>query len=95
MAKKIKEVIEEQEYTTEEFVGDVIEAIADGEGGKQLGDVVEDALTAVGGKAVSHLIEKITGRPCNCNKRKQALNNVDTVARRGVRYLIDSVRNKK
>lgn len=44
---------------------------------KRLGDYVADGLEAVGGKQVAKAIEKVTGKDCGCNKRRQFLNNID------------------
>ncbi len=40
-----------------------------------LGDRVEKVIEKVGGKKVAKAYEKVTKRPCGCQKRKQALNN--------------------
>ena len=39
-----------------------------------LGDYVEKALTAVG--ITKERVEKITGKPCGCGKRQEALNRL-------------------
>lgn len=41
-----------------------------------LGDVVDKITTAIGIKAVVKLASKITGKPCNCEKRRQKLNQL-------------------
>lgn len=41
---------------------------------KLLGDRVEQALELLGGKQIASAIEKVTKKPCNCAKRKEALN---------------------
>jgi len=44
-------------------------------GGKPgLGDLVEKALSAVG--ITKKRVEKITGKPCGCGKRQEALNRL-------------------
>ena len=40
-----------------------------------LGDKVERVLKKVGGDKVARKVEKITKRPCGCQKRKKALND--------------------
>ena len=42
---------------------------------KGLGDTIEKIAHAVGADKVAQVIEKITKKPCGCNKRKDALNN--------------------
>ena len=44
---------------------------------RRLGDMVSDGLNAIGGKRVSKAIEKVTGRDCGCNKRREFLNKID------------------
>lgn len=39
-----------------------------------LGDKVEKAINAVGGAQVAKAISAVARRPCNCGKRKAALN---------------------
>lgn len=43
---------------------------------KLLGDKVEEALKKVGADKVAKQIEKITKKPCGCQKRKQQLNDI-------------------
>ncbi len=62
---------------------------------KLLGDRVEEVLDAMGGKTIAAAIERITQKPCNCGSRKTKLNAVDQSVRQGVRYLINSVKNKQ
>lgn len=52
---------------------------------KLLGDHVEDALKSVGGDKIARAIEKVTKKPCGCGKRRNALNNVHTRIRSGMR----------
>lgn len=42
---------------------------------KGLGDTIDKITTATGIKAVVEAVEKITKKPCGCNKRKEKLNN--------------------
>jgi len=39
-----------------------------------LGDRVEEALKKIGGDKAAKLIEKVTKKPCGCQKRKEMLN---------------------
>lgn len=41
-----------------------------------LGDKVEQALARVGAKKVARVYQRITGKPCNCGRRKQLLNTI-------------------
>lgn len=41
-----------------------------------LGDFVEGAIHYVGLHHLAHLWEKVTGKPCNCEARRKALNQV-------------------
>lgn len=43
---------------------------------KLLGDKVETVIEALGGKQIAKAIERVTKKPCNCAKRKEALNNL-------------------
>lgn len=43
---------------------------------KGLGDTVEKITTATGIKKTVDTISKITGKPCDCKKRKEALNKM-------------------
>ena len=43
---------------------------------KLLGDRVEEALKKVGADKVARAVERVTKRPCGCQKRKQMLNNL-------------------
>ena len=48
--------------------------------GKGLGDVLESALTKIG--VTSERVENWLGTPCNCEERKQKLNQLGNWARR-------------
>ena len=41
---------------------------------KGLGDTIEKITTAIGVKQLVELASEKIGKPCDCNKRKQALN---------------------
>lgn len=41
-----------------------------------LGDVVEMVTKATGIKAATEAVEKVTGRKCGCDKRREALNKL-------------------
>ena len=41
-----------------------------------LGDTVEKITKLTGVKKVTYAIQKVTGKPCGCNKRKEALNKM-------------------
>ena len=41
---------------------------------KGLGDTIEKITKATGIKKVDNKVNKITGKDCGCNKRKEALN---------------------
>lgn len=43
---------------------------------KGLGDTIEKVAIATGVKSVVNKVEKITGKPCGCNERKDALNRM-------------------
>lgn len=43
---------------------------------KLLGDRVEQVIDSLGGKQIAKAIERITKRPCNCARRKEALNRL-------------------
>lgn len=43
---------------------------------KLLGDRVENALKKVKADKAAKVIEKVTKKPCGCQKRKQMLNNL-------------------
>lgn len=43
---------------------------------KGLGDTVEKITKATGIHKATQLIEKVTKKPCGCQKRKEALNKV-------------------
>lgn len=43
---------------------------------KLLGDKVEEVLQKVGADKVAKKVEKVTKRPCGCQKRKNKLNNL-------------------
>ena len=43
---------------------------------KGLGDTIEKITKVTGIKAVSEAISKVTGKGCDCNKRKETLNKV-------------------
>tara|TARA_R110000824_G_scaffold41309_1_gene122999 strand:+ start:588 stop:950 length:363 start_codon:yes stop_codon:yes gene_type:complete len=43
---------------------------------KGLGDSIERITKATGIKAIVDKISEVTGKPCNCNKRKEALNKL-------------------
>ncbi|HAY89430.1 MAG TPA: hypothetical protein DCY51_08320 [Bacteroidetes bacterium] len=40
------------------------------------GDLLEKVFTATGIKAAVEVVEKVTGKPCNCKKRQAKANNV-------------------
>ena len=42
---------------------------------KLLGDHVSDVIERAGGGHVARAVEKVTGKPCGCAKRRQALND--------------------
>ena len=41
---------------------------------KGLGDTIEKITTATGIKKVAEAVAKVTGKPCGCQERKEALN---------------------
>jgi len=41
---------------------------------KGLGDTIEKITTATGIKKVAEAVSKVTGKPCGCQERKEALN---------------------
>lgn len=41
-----------------------------------LGDKVEKTLKRIGADKIARKVEKITKRPCGCQKRKKALNDL-------------------
>ncbi len=41
-----------------------------------LGDHVEIIANKLGGKTISKAITRVTGKPCNCAKRKERLNDL-------------------
>lgn len=43
---------------------------------KLLGDKVEEIIKKMHGDKLAKAYEKVTGRPCGCQKRKEALNNL-------------------
>jgi len=43
---------------------------------KGLGDTVEKVTKLTGIKKVANVIQEVTGKPCGCNKRKEALNKM-------------------
>ena len=44
---------------------------------KGLGDVIEKITTSTGIKAIVDKVSEVTKVPCNCDQRKEALNNPD------------------
>lgn len=52
-------------------------------GWKGAGDAFEAFTAATGVKAVFGLTEKVTGKPCGCKKRKEAMNRAMPFKRRG------------
>jgi len=51
---------------------------------KLLGDMTEAMLKKVGADKLAKYYERISGRPCNCAGRKQALNNIQRAVQRAV-----------
>ena len=43
---------------------------------KGLGDTIEKITKATGIKKVVNAVNKVTGKDCGCNKRKQTLNKI-------------------
>lgn len=43
---------------------------------KLLGDRVEQVINVFGGKKISETIERVTGKPCGCQRRKEYLNDL-------------------
>jgi hypothetical protein len=39
-----------------------------------LGDTIEKITTVTGIKKIVNKVSEVTGKPCGCNKRKEALN---------------------
>jgi hypothetical protein len=60
----------------EEIFGPKYSIMSDNKQPELLGDKVEKVIEALGGKSVAKQIERITKKPCGCQKRKQALNNM-------------------
>ena len=46
---------------------------------KGLGDTIEKITTATGIKKVVEKVAEATGRECGCNKRKEILNNPNSI----------------
>jgi hypothetical protein len=43
---------------------------------KLLGDITKDMLKKVGAEKLAKAYERLTGKPCNCAARRNALNNI-------------------
>jgi len=43
---------------------------------KGLGDTVKKVADAIGANHIADAYEKVTGKPCNCDKRQDTLNRV-------------------
>jgi hypothetical protein len=46
---------------------------------KLLGDVTAEMLKKVGAEKLAKAYERLTGRPCNCANRRNALNNIHRI----------------